>query len=42
MSLPVTIGSVFIYLAVPAGILVLGSRMKLIGKVNPVIICSSP
>ncbi len=39
MSLPLTIGSVLIYLAVPAGILALGTRIKLIRKVNPVIIC---
>jgi len=39
MSLPLTIFSVLIYLAVPAGILALDTRMKLIRKVNPVIIC---
>ncbi|MBU8913249.1 MAG: DUF819 family protein [Spirochaetales bacterium] len=39
MSLPLTIMSALIYLAVPAGILALGTRIKLIRKVNPVIIC---
>ena len=39
MSLPTTIISVLIYLAVPAGVLLLGRRIKLVQKVNPVIIC---
>ncbi len=39
MSLPLTISSVLVYLAVPAGILALGNRIKLIRKVSPVIIC---
>ena len=39
MSLPLTISSVLVYLAVPAGILALGNRITLIRKVSPVIIC---
>ena len=39
MSLPTTIVSVLIYLAVPAGILALGHRIRIVGKVSPVIIC---
>jgi uncharacterized membrane protein len=39
MTLPTTMVSVLIYLAVPAGILALGHRVKIIRKVNPVIIC---
>jgi uncharacterized membrane protein len=39
MSVPITAVSVLIYLAVPAGVLTLGHRVKLLRKINPVIIC---
>ena len=39
MSLAATIIAVVVYLAVPAGILALGLRIKMIRKINPVIIC---
>lgn len=39
MSLPLTIVSVVLYLAVPAGILVLGRFVRILRTINPVIIC---
>lgn len=39
MSLALTITSVLTYLAVPAGVLALSGRVRLIRKINPIIIC---
>ena len=39
MSVAMTAVSILLYLSVPAGVLYLGHRIRIIRKVNPVIIC---
>lgn len=39
MSPPISVIAILLYLTVPAGILALGHRVRLVRKINPVIIC---